>query len=167
MDSTKAIPGKEIHVPPELGERLINGEMTIGEFVGLSGQTLYAIANVGHQMLQTGKLDTAMDIFKGLVAASPYDSVFHTQLATVYAAKEEFEDAIASYSQALQLNKANVDALAGRGEMFLRLEKIIEALPDLKSAIEADPEARRPSSVRARALLLGLQQRVEQQAAKK
>jgi tetratricopeptide (TPR) repeat protein len=166
---TNTLPSKQVNVPPELAERLIRGEMTVAQFVGLSQNTLYSIATMGYQMLQTGKLDAALTIYKGLVAASPYDSVFHCHLATVYAAQEEFETALASYSTALMYNRANVDALAGRGEMYLRTNKIVEALHDLKAAVEADPEAKRPSSVRARAMLLGLKEKVEaqQKAAKK
>jgi tetratricopeptide (TPR) repeat protein len=166
---TNTIPSKQVNVPPEMAERLIRGEMTVAQFVGLSQNTLYSIANMGYQLLQTGQLDAAMNIYKGLVAASPYDSVFHCHLATVYAAKEEFETALDIYSKALTYNKGNVDALAGRGEMYLRTNKIVEALNDLKAAVEADPQAKRPSSVRARAMLLGMKEKVEaqQKAAKK
>src|SRR5690349_17516175 len=101
-------PSKQVNVPPEMAERLIRGEMTIAQFVGLSQNTLYSIANMGYQMLQTGKLDAALNIYQGLVTASPYDSVFHCHLATVYAAKEEFETALESYSKALSFNRANV-----------------------------------------------------------
>ncbi|QRN98299.1 tetratricopeptide repeat protein [Archangium violaceum] len=163
MQTSNSINGKQVNVPPQMAERLVRGEMTVGEFVGLTPNTLYAIANVGYQMLQSGKLDAALVIYKGLVAASPYDSVFHCHLATVYAAQEQYEEAIQSYTQALTYNRGNVDALAGRGEMYLRQSKILEALNDLKAAVEGDPQAKRPSAVRARAMLLGLKEKVDAQ----
>jgi tetratricopeptide (TPR) repeat protein len=155
----------KIEVPKELGERLIRGEMTVGEFLGLSPSALYAIANVGYQMLTTGKLEAAHTIYKGLVQASPYDSVFHCHLGATLYAMGEHEEAIESYTKALQFNRANADALAGRGELYLRMNKITEGLADLKAAIEADPQAKRASTLRARATLGMLKKAAEQQRA--
>jgi tetratricopeptide (TPR) repeat protein len=155
----------KIEVPKELGERLIRGEMTVGEFLGLSPTALYAIANVGYQMLTTGKLEAALTIYKGLVQASPFDSVFHCHLGATLYAMGEHEEAIESYTKALQFNRQNADALAGRGELFLRMNKVTEGLADLKAAIEADPEAKRASTLRARATLGMLKKAAEQQRA--
>ncbi len=155
----------KIEVPKELGERLIRGEMTVGEFLGLSPTALYAIANVGYQMLTTGKLEAALTIYKGLVQASPYDSVFHCHLGATLYAMGEHEEAIESYTKSLQFNRANADALAGRGELYLRMNKVAEGLADLKAAIEADPQGKRASTLRARATLGMLKQAAEQQRA--
>lgn len=144
-------------ISEELGERLVVGEITPAEFLGLSQEMLYEIATRGHEMLKTGKLQDALEIFKGLVAASPYDSVFHCNLASTYAHLEKYAESKAEYTRALELNIGNVDALVGRSELFLREGNVSAALQDLQAALKLDPEAKRENTRRARAMLTMLQ----------
>ena len=141
----------------ELGERLILGELTAAQYLGFSQQRLYEIATIGHTLLNEGKLPAALDIFKGLVAASPYDSVFHCNLAAAYVQLQRLPEAMSEYTQALELNVANVDALVGRSELLLRAGKVGEALHDIQLALEFDPNLQRETTQRARANLLLLQ----------
>lgn len=127
----------------------------------MSREMLYEIASRGHERLTTGKLQEALDIFKGLVAASPYDSVFHCNLAATYAHLERFAEARESYTRALELNIGNVDALVGRSELFLREGNVAEALKDLQAALKWDPDAKRDNTKRARAMLTMLQKTAE------
>lgn len=143
--------------PAEWGDRLIRGQITPAQYLGLSQKRLYDIATLGHNLLTEGKLQPALDIFKGLVAASPYDSVFHCNLAATYAQLQRFPEAMEEFTQALQLNIANVDALVGRSELLLREGKVAEGLQDLESALRLDPEAQRESTQRGRATLQVLQ----------
>ncbi|HEX5748400.1 MAG TPA: tetratricopeptide repeat protein [Archangium sp.] len=144
-------------ISEELGEKLVVGEITPAEFLGLSQEMLYQIATRGHDLLKTGKLQDALDIFKGLVAASPYDSVFHCNLASTYAHLEQYAEAKEEYSRALELNIANVDALVGRSELLLREGNVDGALQDIHTALKLDPEAKRENTRRARATLTMLQ----------
>ena len=141
----------------EWGERLIRGQITPAQYLGLSDERLYEIATLGHNQLSEGKFQAALDIFKGLVAASPYDSVFHCNLASTYAQLQRFPEAMEEFTQALQLNVANVDALVGRSELLLREGKVAEALRDLEAALRLDPDAQLESTQRGRATLLVLQ----------
>jgi Flp pilus assembly protein TadD len=143
-------------IPPELAEKLLLGEITPGEFLGISNESLYKVAVMGYEMVKTGNLQGALDIFEGLVAASPYDSVFHCHLANVYARLERFDEAKTEYTRSLELNIANVDALVGRGELYLRESKLAEALKDIQKALELDPQATRETTRRARATLMVL-----------
>jgi tetratricopeptide (TPR) repeat protein len=151
----------EIQIPAELGKKLIAGDINIAEFVGLNRGTLYAIAEVGYQMLTSGKLEQAIRIYKGLAAADPYDSVFHCHLAAAYHKNSQFDLALEQYNKALQFNFANIDALSGRGEIYYNQGKLTEAFRDLKSAIDLDPQGKLASSVRARAILLALKEVVD------
>ncbi len=147
-------------------EKLVGGEMTIGEYVGLSKKELYEIARKGFQLIQTGRLDEAKTIYQGLVAADPYDSVFHCQLGGIYFKQKELEKAFKEFEDSIRLNFANVDALAGRGELFLMQGKYEEGIEDLRKAIENDPDGKKQSSVRARGLLLSLKNAVESEEKK-
>jgi tetratricopeptide (TPR) repeat protein len=151
--------------PAVMKEKLATGQITLAEYAGLSRQQLYEIAGRGYQMLNSGKLDEAETIYRGLVAADPYDSVFHCHLGAVYFRKGEMDKAFDEYSAALRFNIANVDALAGRGEIYLQKGLLKEGVEDLRKALENDPEAKRPSTQRARALLVSLREAARKQAA--
>jgi len=161
-----AAPEKTITVPPELAERLVKGEITLGEFFGLSPNVLYGIAKIAYQLLNTGRVDAALDIYKGLVAASPYDSVFHCHLAACYYTRENYDLAMKHFERSLEINLSNVDALVGRGELQLRKGKIPEALADWKKAIDLDPDAKRASTKRARSNILMLKEMADQERAR-
>lgn len=145
----------------ERAEKLVLGEITPAQFLGLSKQRLYELAGKGHEMFKSGQIRGALDIFEGLVAASPYDSVFHCHLAATYARLERFDEAKASYTRSLELNVGNVDALVGRGELYLRERKLSQALKDIQQALKLDPQATRDTTKRARATLLVLQKMAE------
>ena len=91
------------------------------------------------------------------MAAFPHDSVFHCNLAATYAHLEKYDEAKAEYTRALELNIANVDALVGRSELFLREGNVPKALEDIQTALKLDPEAKRENTKRARATLTMLQ----------
>lgn len=140
----------------EVRERLLNGEMTIAGALGVSREQLYAIANRGYQLLSSGRLTEARQIYEGLVAADPFDSVFHCHLGAVLWRAGEMERAFEEFDAAIRFNLANVDARAARGELYLQRGELKKGVEDLRAALENDPQGTHPSSVRARALLLSL-----------
>ena len=142
----------------EVQEKLATGQITIAEAVGLSRKQLYTMAHRGYQLFNSGKLEEARQIYAGLVAADPYDSVFHCHLGAVLFRMGELEKAFEEYDAAIRLNIANVDALAGRGELYLLKGEVKKGVEDLRAALENDPNGTHPSSIRARALLLSLRQ---------
>ncbi|MDH3494224.1 MAG: tetratricopeptide repeat protein [Acidobacteriota bacterium] len=146
-------------------EKLVAGEITIAEYVGLNKERQYEIARKGYELMETGRLDEAETIYKGLVAADPYDSVFHSQLGAIYFRKQDYNQAFRQFDDSIRLNKANVDALAARGELLLMKQKYEQGITDLKKAVENDPNGTKQSSIRARALLLSLRDAVEKRQA--
>ena len=151
----------------EVSEKLIRGEITLGQFLGMPKKQLYEWAESAHQALQAGSPKQALEIFKGLVAASPYDSVFHCQLAATYMTLEQYDEAFSEFELALRFNASNVDALVGRGEILLRRGKVPEGLADFTRALEKDPQMKRATTQRAHSVLLVLKQQAEQAQAKK
>ena len=67
----------EVKIPQEIAERLVYGEINLAQLLGLRRETLYSIAEVGYQLFVSGNLDQAKQIYQGLIAADPFDSVFH------------------------------------------------------------------------------------------
>ncbi|WP_245767283.1 tetratricopeptide repeat protein [Stigmatella erecta] len=144
-----------------MSQRLIAGELTPAQFLGLSQEQVYALATRGYELLVRGNTQAAIDIFKGLTAAAPYDSVFHCHLGAAYVQAERFQEGLEAFNRSLQLNIANVDALGGRSELLLREGKVAEALADIQAALQLDPEAKRETTQRARTALLLLQSMAE------
>jgi tetratricopeptide (TPR) repeat protein len=163
--SQEATKQKQLHVPPQLAQLLLKGDVTLAQVTGLDRRKLYEIANVAFQMLNSGKLEEAKTIYRGLVAADPNDSVFHCHLAATQHRMGEIDEALAGYEQALALNHTNIDSLVGRGEILYMRGEFTTALTDLRRAIELDPRGQRPSTQRARALVLALKEALEKQEA--
>lgn len=139
-------------------ESLVTGQATIAEAMGIDKRQLYAIAGRGFQMLSSGRLDEARQIYSGLVAADPYDSVFHCHLGATLWRLGEIDDAAHEFDAAIRLNFANVDALAARGEIRLMRGQVKEGVDDLRKSLEFDPRGEHPASIRARGLLLSLRE---------
>ncbi|HEX8455949.1 MAG TPA: tetratricopeptide repeat protein [Pyrinomonadaceae bacterium] len=148
--------GRTAEVSPALAARLVGGQINLAEFVGLRRSTLYAIASVAYQLLNSGRVEQARRIYRGLVAADPYDSVFRCHLAAAHQRLGELDEAVSEYTAALRFNYANVDALAGRSEILLQRGRIAEAVQDLRAVLTHDPQGRRATTLRARAILQAL-----------
>jgi tetratricopeptide (TPR) repeat protein len=152
---------KKIEIPKELAERFAAGQLTIGELVRLTPEAQRQVAMVGYNYLHSGNADKALDIYQGLVAASPRNPVFHTHLGATLVALEEYDRAFDHYDEAVRLDPGNVDALAGRGELNLRRQKMKEAIQDLAECVKADDGKRAASAVRAAQMLMMLNERVK------
>ncbi|HEY0048611.1 MAG TPA: tetratricopeptide repeat protein [Pyrinomonadaceae bacterium] len=151
------------HRSDQAREKLATGQVTLAEYVGLSREQMYKIARQAYQLMNRGKLEEARQIYSGLVAADPYDSVFHCHLGAVLFRLGEHEKAFEEYDAALRFNIANVDALAGRGELYIMRGEVKKGVEDLRSALEKDPQGERPTTQRARALLLSLREAARKQ----
>ena len=149
-----------INFPSDLSARLLRGEVIFADVFGLDRTALYQIANIGFSLLNSGKLTEAKQIYEGLVAADPYDSVFHCHLGAAHHRLGELNQAFEQYEAAIQLNHANGDALVGRGEIHLVRGEVVKGVSDLKSAVVFDREGIRPSTARAHNLLLAVKQEV-------
>ena len=161
MVATRQAVSTESDFPKDLAAKLIRGEITLGEVYGLDQDALYEIAQLGYGLLNSGNLRGAKQIYSGLVAADPYDSVFHCHLAAVHHRLGELDEAFQQYSEALNLNFANVDALVGCAEIHLSRGEVAAGISALKRAVEIDQEGTRQSAQRARALLLALKRAVD------
>jgi tetratricopeptide (TPR) repeat protein len=165
MSEEQAPAGRKFNIPPEIINGLLDGSVTLGQAVGLGRERLYEIARVGYHLLESGRLEDAKTIYRGLVAASPYDSVFHCHLAAVHHRLGELDEALEQYTEALRFNIANTDAMAGRGEVYIKRGQIREGIADLNEAVRLDPQEKRDSTVRARAILVALQEAAKNRAA--
>jgi tetratricopeptide (TPR) repeat protein len=149
----------------ERDHQLSTGQINLAEYVGIDKRQLYVIANQGYQLLESGKIEEAKEIYEGLVAADPSDSVFHCHLGSILVRLGNLDEAFEQFNLALNYNISNVDAFVGRGEIQLSRGMVQEAIDDFRKAIEFDPEVKRGSTIRARGILLALKDAIEKQSA--
>ncbi len=139
-------------------EKVASGQATIAHAAGITREQLYTIADKAYQLFTQGKLDEAKQLYEGLVAADPFDSVFHCHLGAVLWRAGELDRAYEEYDAAVRFNIANVDALSGRGELSLARGDFEKGIEDLSQALLHDPKCERPATQRARALLLSVRE---------
>lgn len=146
----------------------LEGDLTLAQLEGFTLEELYAIANLGYDLMLEGKLDDARKIFEGLVAYNPHDPYFHSALGSALQKLERFDEAVEQYRMATDLNPNDISALANLGEIRLQQSGALqnsgstkdavrafeEAVGFLKKAVELDRDNANPSAKRARALLI-------------
>jgi tetratricopeptide (TPR) repeat protein len=153
--------------PEQISERdhqLATGQINLAEYVGIDKRQLYIIANQGYQLLESGKIEEAKEIYEGLVAADPSDSVFHCHLGSILVRLGDLDDAFEQFNLSLDYNISNVDAFVGRGEIYLSRGMVQEAIDDFRKAIDFDSEVKRGSTIRARGILLALKDAIKKQS---
>lgn len=146
------------HFFAERLEKVATGQATIAQAAGITKNQLYEIAEKAYQLFSQGKLEEARQIYEGLVAADPFDSVFHCHLGAVLWRSGDLDRAFEEYDASVRFNLTNIDALAGRGELLVARGEVEKGVEDLSRALQNDPECTRPSTQRARALLLSLRE---------
>ncbi|MFC1705342.1 tetratricopeptide repeat protein [Planctomycetota bacterium] len=172
VDDQKAEAGGETEDKEALKARLegdidkvLAGDKTWAEVLGISGEQAYGIANVGYKLLQEANYDDAETIFRGLVTLNSRDANLQMWLGSTLHRKGEVKEAIAAYTEALDIDPKNATCLANRGELLVVEGKAEEGTKDLMKAIEIDPESKQPSTVRARAILATIAQKLKDRGA--
>lgn len=145
-------------------KRFAKGKITLGELQGFSKETQYKLAELGFNMIAGGKLDEAEKIFRGLVALDPKDPYFLLASGSISQRKGELQEAERWYSEALKHSPDDVVALANRGEVRLELGQLQEGAEDLIESLKQDPKLEQATSQRARALLVGLKETLDEAA---
>ncbi|MHC4393668.1 MAG: tetratricopeptide repeat protein [Planctomycetota bacterium] len=143
-------------------DKVIAGDKTYAEVLGFTGEYLYQIAGMGYKLLQEGNYDDAEGIFRGLVRLNPKDPNLHMWLGSTLHRRGQVAEAIKSYSNALGLEPENATCLANRGELMIVEGLAEDGTKDLMQAIELDPEGKEPATVRARAILATIAQKIKE-----
>ena len=139
----------------------LEGRITLGDLEGITKQEQYQMAEVGYSYVTSGKLDDAETVFEGLIALDPFDAYFHTALGSIAQQRDQHDEAEKRYSRALEINPFFATAMANRGEVRVVQGRLAEGAEDLIRAVQSDPEAKEPATVRARATLNVLREQLQ------
>lgn len=89
-----------------------------------------------HQLYNEGKYETALDVLREGLALYPNAVELHIGIGYARLAREEFAWARRSFDEALALDPDHEDALAGVGEVLLRLGQTAAAIAAFQKTLE-------------------------------
>lgn len=144
-------------------EEFIEGDKTWAEVQGIPQQLLFDIAERGYLKFKSGRLKEAESLFKGLSMLDHKTAYFHTALGAIYQKQENYLDALAEYTVALELDPEDITALVNRGEVYYLVGYVDEPLQDFAMALKVDPEGKDPWGNRARFLKKRLELELEEE----
>ncbi len=158
--------GRLKNVPPEEIEKggrkikdYIDGKIGWAELFNFTPQMLYQMAEFGYTQFKVGRYQDAERIFKVLTVLDWNNHYYHSMMGTILQRQKRYGEAIAEYSQAIELFAQDVVSHTNRGEIFMLHGLLDEAEADLKRAVEADPKGENRWANRARMLLSQLEKR--------
>lgn len=138
-------------------EEFSEGDLTWAQVQGVPQQLLFDIAEKGYLKFKSGRLKEAEGIFKGLCMLDHKTAYYHTALGAVYQKQENYLDALAEYTVAIEMDPEDVTAYVNRGEVYYLVGSDDLPLEDFQSAIKLDPQGKDPWANRARFLMKQIQ----------
>ncbi len=153
---------------PQRRKRLVeilNGffedKISLAELRGYSKEQLFTLAETGYIKFKHGRVDEAEKIYQSLIVLDHRNSYFHSIMGAIHQKKKRPVEAILEYSQAIQIDRADVTSYVNRGEIYLRHKNFRRAAEDFRQAILLDPSGRSLWANRARSLVIALKRQVD------
>jgi tetratricopeptide (TPR) repeat protein len=138
------------------------GHASLTQVFGLAKQEVEAIAALGFQLYEQGKMNDAEAIFSGLIALDNKIYYGYAGLGAMTLAEEKLDESVRWLSRAAELNPTDPTVHANLGEALLRQGKFKEAAEEFQTAMKQDPEELDPGANRARSILAGMQIALEE-----
>lgn len=132
--------------------QFLRGEISLANLEGMDATVAYGIADVGHMLLGSGRVEDARTIFEGLEVYNPADPYFHAMLGSIYKSLGFNAAARSQFETALGLNSEDVEVLAFLGEMDLQDGEFRRAAERFGKAMKLDAKREHPAAARAAAL---------------
>ncbi len=142
----------------DLIRRTAEGELTLQQFFELSKDDMDGMALLANALYEEERYDDALIILEGLIALNDKDSRYYNAAGAIFIQKEKYDEAYEALTKSIELDTNNLDAYVNRGEVFLLNARLEEAAADFEKAISMDPLEQNPSANRARQLVWGMYQ---------
>jgi Flp pilus assembly protein TadD len=141
----------------ELLKKMASGE-TLKDIAGVTDTQFKALAVIGYNQYQQGRLKDAETMFLGLTALDKTNYIGFAGAGAVALARKppDLDAAYKNLSKAAELRPEDGDIQANLGEVLLRQGKLKEATAHLEKAFQLDPDRKDPGVNRARAIVTGL-----------
>ena len=152
-ERVKDVPEAEVERGVKKVEDFIDGKMGWAELFNFTPEMLFQMAEFGFMQFKQGRYQDAERVFKSLTLLDFNNAYYHSVMGSILQRQKRYGEAIAEYTQALELDPKDVVALVNRGEIFMRHGLNDDAAGDFQHAIDADPEGTDRFANRARMLL--------------
>lgn len=121
----------------EAVKAFILGDITLAQLEGISAEEIYAVADMGYDLFEEGKIEEAKKIFEGLYTYNPMDAYFRTVLGSIYQRQSNFAEAAGHYAAAVELYPEDVTAWTNLGETQLQWAAALQQSGDADRAAQA------------------------------
>jgi tetratricopeptide (TPR) repeat protein len=130
---------------------------SLKDFLGLTSTHLDAIAVLGSNLYEQGRLSEAATIFEGLLALDGNNYYGHAGMGALALSEEKLDEALQYLKTASRLNPNDPTVHANLGETLFLKAQFKEAAVELEMALKLNPDGRDPGANRARGILQGVQ----------
>lgn len=138
------------------------GDTSWSKIFGIAQQEIEAIAALGFQLYEQGKMHDAESIFSGLIALDSKVYYGFAGLGAMKLAEEKLDESVRWLTRAAELNGSDATVHANLGEALLRQGRYKEAAEQFQIAMTQDPKGSDPGVNRARAILNGMQDALQE-----
>ncbi|NNE65480.1 MAG: tetratricopeptide repeat protein [Pyrinomonadaceae bacterium] len=114
------------------------------------------MGRAGAMFFEQGNLHKARTIFEGLVEMEPESAEAHSALGAILALNQQDQEAIDHLEKAINIDSAQIAPYVNLAEVFVRGQRLEEAVQLLKNAIELDPDESDAGAHRARMMVIGI-----------
>lgn len=148
----KDIPEAEVERGAKKIQDFIEGKINWAELFSFTPEMLFQMAEFGFTQFKVGRYADAERVFKVLTVLDWNNAYYHSVMGSILLRQKRYGEAIAEYSQAIELDPADIVSYTNRGEVFLQHGLLDEAEADLKKAVDLDPAGSDKFANRARML---------------
>ncbi|MCI0417485.1 tetratricopeptide repeat protein [bacterium] len=126
----------------------------IAEALGIEPKQVASLIKTGYVYYEQGRLKEALTLFEAISLLDSLNPYVHGILGSIYQKQQKYDEAVSSYTRALNLIPEDIHALINRGEVYLNQGKLVEATHDFEEAIRLDTAGNHPAANRARLLAI-------------
>jgi tetratricopeptide (TPR) repeat protein len=158
-EQLKGVPQEELERGSKKIRDYIEGKIGWAELFNFTPEMLYQMAEFGYMQFKLGRYHDAERVFKVLTVLDWNNHYYHSMMGSILQRQKRYGEAIAEYTQAIELFPQDIISLTNRGEIFMLHNLLEEAEADFKKAVGQDPKKENKWANRARMLLSQLEKR--------
>lgn len=155
----KNVPPAEIEKGSQKIKDYLDGKIGWAELFNFTPQMLLQMAEFGFMQFKVGRYQDAERVFKVLTVLDWNNHYYHSMMGTILQRQKRYGEAIAEYTQAIELFPQDIVSHTNRGEIFMLHGLLTEAEEDLKKAVSFDPKGENKWANRSRMLLSQLEKK--------
>lgn len=152
-ENLKDVPQEEIDRGVRKIEDFIDGKIGWAELFNFTPEMCYQMAEYGYMQFKQGRYPDAERVFKALTFLHFNNAYYHSMMGSILQREKRYGEAIAEYTQALELDPKDTVSLTNRGEIFMRHGLYDDAISDFTAAMALDPTGADRFVNRARMLM--------------